>query len=612
MAEGLVEGLLGEEAGEGEARGAARGLDPLAAARAVQASATGTPLDPHLAAYLQEQTNLARLEQHHFEKERELAIGAAKRKRLSDQIRIAFQILLALIVTAIGTGLIVMVHDAFASNSVVIDPFAAPPALAARGLNGEVIAGSVLDRLTQLQASTRASSAKRNISNAWTGEIKLEVPETGVSIGEVDRLLKARFGHDIHIEGDLVQTPEGGLTLTVRGAGLLPKSFEGGPTDLDSLISKAAEYIYSQAEPSLYLVYLANMGRNAEVVATAKAIYANVSAADRPYVLNQWANSLASIGGSIPETYVLYRRAVTLKPDYWVARSNAQNALWLMGREEDAWREGEEMKRAAGGRPGQAPELYYENSDFLTWNSQGARAGMIADSEAHGGVGSNVGANAPSIADMDVRLHDFADAELQLQTALGDASDPTLAAMSHFVRGRIAGERGDSAAAVREMEAFGAAFADPNVSSQYPGYNCWVAPAEEAAGHPDKADAFLRSTGSFVDCYRFRGDILDHRGDWAGAQRAYRAAVRLAPDLPAAYYSWGLALARHGDLAGAAQMLAAANQRGPAWADPLKAWGDVLMRQGQRDEARAKYALALPKAPTWRELKTAAAAAGAN
>ena len=612
MAEGLVEGLLGEEAGEGEARGAARGLDPLAAASAVQASAAGTPLDPHLAAYLQEQTNLARLEQHHFEKERELAIGAAKRKRLSDQIRIAFQILLALIVTAIGTGLIVMVHDAFVSNSVVIDPFAAPPALAARGLNGEVIAGSVLDRLTQLQASTRGSSAKRNISNAWTGEIKLEVPETGVSIGEIDRLLKARFGNDIHIEGDLVQTPEGGLTLTVRGTGLLPKSFEGGPADLDSLISKAAEYIYSQAEPSLYLVYLANMGRNAEVVATAKAIYANVSAAERPYILNQWANSLASTGGSIQETYSLYRRAVALKPDYWVAWSNAQNSLWLLGREEDAWREGEEMKRAAGGRPGRAPELYYQNVDFLTLNLQSARSSMVADSEAHGGVGSLVGANAPSIADMDVRLHDFADAALQLQTALGDASDPTLAAMSHFVRGRIAAERGDNATAVREMEAFGSAYADPNVSSQYPGYNCWIAPAEEAAGHPDKADALLRSAGSFVDCYRFRGDILDHRGDWAGAQRAYRAAVRLAPDLPTAYYSWGLALARHGDLAGAAQMLATANQRGPAWADPLKAWGDVLMRQGQRDEARAKYVLALPKAPTWRELKAAAAAAGAN
>ena len=50
----------------------------------------------------------------------------------------------------------------------------------------------------------------------------------------------------------------------------------------------------------------------------------------------------------------------------------------------------------------------------------------------------------------------------------------------------------------------------------------------------------------------------------------------LAPDLPAAYYSRGVALARHGDLSGAETKFEQANLRGPLWADPLKAWGDVL------------------------------------
>lgn len=612
MAEGLTEGLLGGEAEEGEAVRVARSIDSVAAAVAVRASAAGEPLDPHLVAYLQEQTNLARLEQRHFEKERELAIGAAKRKRLSDQLRIAFQVLLALIVTGIVAGLLLMIHDAVRSNSVVIEPFASPPALIARGLNGEVIAGGVLDRLTQLQSSTRSASSKRNMSNAWTGEIKLEVPETGISIGEVDRLLKNRFGNDTRIEGDLVQTLDGKLALTVRGTGLLAKTFEGNPADLDELITRAAEYIYSQSEPTLYLVYLANNARHSEVIAMAKAIYGNIAPSDRPYVLNAWANALSSVGAPTRDALALYRRAIAMKPDFWVAHNNVINALWLLGREEDAWRAGEDLKRFAGGRPGNAPELYYQNQDFLTWNSGAARASTLADAEAHGGVGSSVSAAAPSVADMDVRLHDFGDANLQLQTALGDTTDMTVAAMGHFIRGRMASERGDTAAAAHEMEIFYAAFANPDVGGQYPGYSCWVAPAEEAAGHPDKADAILRTAGTFVDCYRFRGDILDRRGDWAGAQQAYRAAVGLAPDLPASYYSWGLALARHGDLSGAAKMFSAANQRGPDWADPLKAWGDVLMRQGRRDDARAKYVMALPKAPAWRELRTAAAAAGAN
>ena len=79
------------------------------------------------------------------------------------------------------------------------------------------------------------------------------------------------------------------------------------------------------------------------------------------------------------------------------------------------------------------------------------------------------------------------------------------------------------------------AFSNPVVAGNLPGYDCWIAPVEEAAGFPDKADAALKKGGHYVDCYRFRGDILDHRGDWAGAQAAYAQAVGIAPDLPAGY-----------------------------------------------------------------------------
>ena len=38
-----------------------------------------------------------------------------------------------------------------------------------------------------------------------------------------------------------------------------------------------------------------------------------------------------------------------------------------------------------------------------------------------------------------------------------------------------------------------------NIGTNNPGYNCWIAPAEEAAGHPDKADAVLM-TAVFDNC----------------------------------------------------------------------------------------------------------------
>ena len=87
--------------------------------------------------------------------------------------------------------------------------------------------------------------------------------------------------------------------------------------------------------------------------------------------------------------------------------------------------------------------------------------------------------------------------------------------------------------------------------------------------------------------------------------------MALAPDLPAPYYSWGVALARHSDQKGALIQLSKAAQRGPHWADPLKAWGDVLVKSGERGEALKKYNEALRYASTWAALKQALKAIGA-
>ena len=620
MAEGILDELVGgdeetPEPGAGEAR---VGADAYAAALA----ADHAKYDPDVARsakrFLDRQVRLIDAQTAELIEQRPLRLHHLKSqeqegrlKRFGLQLRNSLQVFIGLIVAAVAMGVMVMVFDAFNTQAVVVEPFDTPPALAARGLTGKVVAGGVLDVLTRLQAATRASATQRKLTTAWTGDIKVEVPETGVSIGDMDRMLKARFGHDIHIDGDLVQTIDGGLALTIRGGGVLPKTFTGDAGDLDKLTNEAAEYVYGRSQPSLYGTYLIDSGRNAEAVAFAKATFGTLSAADKPYVLNAWANADQNVGGKPIETAPLYEKAISLKPDFWVAYSNLMNVDMLLQNEEAAWRLGHVMETKAGGRR-QIRPLLFQNLDYLSWNLITWRDEVLKDSEEHGGIGSSITAAAPSLADTDQRLHDVADAELQLQTAQADASDPSVAAITHFVHGRIAAEAGDTARAAAEMEAFVAGFANPIVSSNYPGYTCWAAPAEEWAGHPDKADAVLKSTGRYVDCYRFEGDILDHRGDWAGAQKAYAQAVAIAPDLPAAYYSWGVALARHGDLAGAIAKISAAHDRGPGWADPLKAWGDVLARQGQWKEAVGKYEAALKLAPAWRALRQAREAAAAR
>ncbi len=617
MAGGLLGGFLQEdedpEAGNNASPAQSQVSDPgIAMSMALDLSKDDPEVARKTAAFIQSQTDLLRMQQAQFGEELRLRLRhlhgqshEGRLRRLSQRIRLGTQVFTLVFTGLVALAVGVMVRDAMSAHAVIVDPFDAPPALAARGFSGTVIAGGLLDELTRLQMATRSSAEKRNLVSAWTAEIKVQVPGTGVSISDMDRLLRAHLGHDLHVGGDLVQTDDGGLALTVRGAGVMPKRFAGPASSLGALTTRAAEYIFGQSQPYLFALYLWQNDRNAEAIAFCRDAFASVSDADKPYILKLWANALLTSGGSPGAALSLYRQALTIKPDYWSAYDNTMNVLWLVGDEEGAWREGLRMQKQAGGRPGRAPEIQYENWDALTWNLQAWRAAMQADADAQGGTGTGANADAPILADIDARLHDPRGAEFQLQIARASASDPTVAALTHFVNGRLAAEAGDVTRAETELEAFGAVNADPLVSSEAPGYTCWIAPAAQAAGHPERADAILNSAGHFVDCARFRADILDARGDWAGAQRAYAEAVAVAPDLPAAYLSWGEALARHGDLPGAAAKLAAAHARGPHWADPLKAWGDVLARQGDRAAAVARYHEALTYAPNWGALRAA-------
>lgn len=615
MAEGMLGGILGgeEEKPEVEAPEALASAEAFASAVAAKLAGNDPGVARKTEEFLSDQSQLLKVQKKHLEEEHAARLhylrGQAREvdiRRLGLRLRVGFQLFIALVATVIGVGIAVMLHDAFNSRSVVIEPFESPSPLAARGITGRVVAGAVLDELAHMQDATRSSaSAKRDLSGAWSNDVKLAVPDTGISLAEVIRLLKARFGHDLHIGGDLVETRAGGLALTVRGDNVSSKTFIGTADELNKLTVQAAEYVYAKSQSRQWAAYLGNAGRFEEQIAFCRSVYASSDPADRPYLLTAWGQALQRAGHPMAEGLVLFRAAVKLKPDLWFAHTNIQNTLWAFGDEEGAWRAGENMRKVAGGRPGRARGRDYENWDTLTWNLGDWLDSVVADASANAGVGTSSNSAWIEIADIQARLHDPQAAELALQTTQGDPKEPAIAALTHFIRGRLAAEAGEVLRAAAEMEAFEAAYADPAVSSSIPSFNCWIAPVEEAARHPDKADAALKTGGHYVDCYRFRGDIMDGRGDWPGAQKAYADAVALAADLPAAYYSWGVALTLHGDLAGAEAKLKDANQRGPHWADPLKAWGDVLVKQGHVQEALAKYDEALKYAPNWAALKEA-------
>ena len=510
--------------------------------------------------FLNEQTQLLRVQKKHLEDEHALRLTHLRYQaemlhgqRFRQALRTAFQVFFALIATVIGLGLAIVVYSATQSRSVVIEPFDIAPNIAAEAPSGKIVAAGLLDVLTKIQAASRSSIEHRNLSNAWTNEISIDVPDTGISMSELERMVKTRFGHDQHIDGNLVQTRKGGLALTVRGNGILPKTFTDEAGDLDSLLTQAGEYVFGQSQPGLFAAYLSNNDRNDEAIAFAQSAYATAEASERPYVLNYWANAITGKGGegAMREALPLYRETVRLKPDYWIGYNNIMYALNGLGDEEGVVRVGEQMMKAAGGRPGRAPENLYQNYDQMVWDLPAARASNIADMESHNGIGTQsaaTGAENLNVAQYEVQMHDVDSAALRLKTTPVDEKNVPDVAAAALDRALLAEETGDLNAAAQEWDAFATAYANPTVSTANPPYICFAALTYEKTGQSAKADAALKplGNGTFVDCYRFRGDLLDLRGDWTGAQEWYAKAVKLGPSIPSGYYSWGVALAKHG------------------------------------------------------------------
>jgi hypothetical protein len=212
------------------------------------------------------------------------------------------------------------------------------------------------------------------------------------------------------------------------------------------------------------------------------------------------------------------------------------------GDEEGAVRIGEQMMRMAGGRPGRAPELMYANYDLQVWDLSAVRAETIADMESHGGLGTTFAASGAglSVATLEAQMHDLEAAALRLKTTPVDEKNASDVATAASDRALMAEEAGDFKTGAKEWDAFAVAYADPTVPTGNPQNICSAAVTYERTGKSAKAEAALKPFGgfTFVDCYRFRGDVLDLRGDWSGAQEWYAKAVKLAPSIPSGYYSW--------------------------------------------------------------------------
>ena len=95
-----------------------------------------------------------------------------------------------------------LVTDAARSERLILEAFTVPPALEERGLTGEVVATRIGDALTAMQADTLASRAPSSYSRASELDLAVEIPRTGVSIGELREFLRSWLGRERRVSGE--------------------------------------------------------------------------------------------------------------------------------------------------------------------------------------------------------------------------------------------------------------------------------------------------------------------------------------------------------------------------------------------------------------------------
>ncbi len=223
----------------------------------------------------------------------------------NERMGFVLRVMTALVGLGFVAGLAMMVWTAANSRAVVVDPFDSPYGLTRRGHTGQVIARSVADVVTTIGADARNSSENRAVALNWTRDVAVVVPSTGVSIGEIDKLLRGWFGKETHIGGAVTVSPQGEVSLTIRADGVRGRTFTGPESEMPRLITEAAEYIYGRFEPQLFASYLLETQRYEDAERFIPGAYAG-HPGSRGELAYDWALLLITTGrpaGSIASSW---------------------------------------------------------------------------------------------------------------------------------------------------------------------------------------------------------------------------------------------------------------------------------------------------------------------
>lgn len=534
----------------------------------------------------------------------EKQIGLARNEWFRNRIKALRDGAVSLMVVMAAGAAVFLVWDSSRADGVVVEPFQTLPVFEAEGLTGEAVANRLLAEVNAIQAATPSNRSRRTALTS-SDQITVEIPATGLSLGEATQMLRRRLGEEQVVTGRLDRTAAGTpvVRLYIDGEPLSVGDSEplDGETPAQAAIRSAAEALFQHSEPYRHAIWLVGQDRAEEARALLRQLTLTGTAEDRAWA-HVGLSSIAQGEGALKPMMDNARAALALQPDLQNAIRGAAQVYQSLGM--TGW--ATEMRRRAlasdTAGPGFRGRQY--NDHYFVATAEGdhqAAIGwvdaMVADSRLSDDLEEPIFLRAHALA----RLHDVSEAR-RTETAASQPSQP--------------GERGYKLSAIaqrpaledwptleaelKDMSRHDPASSGMGWAEDQWLFRPWLAIALARQGKADEAAVVMGDADDFgcVLCLQARGEIAAARRDRDGVDRWFGRAVREAAGLPEPLLRWGEAKLRLGDAEGALNLARRARQAGPRWADPVRLEAQALAALDRR-EALGRFETAAEMAPRW-------------
>jgi tetratricopeptide (TPR) repeat protein len=463
----------------------------------------------------------------------------------------SFEDLRKLVLNVVIVGLIAlmafMVARAVDEDLTIMESFAIPKSLEARGYSGTIVLQRVIDQVNLINATakTRVSRVPISHERQYAMFANLQVPSSGLSVHTVISLLRELIGNDEKIGGE--------ITVRQPATASSPETYElllrfdiardkptrlGRPsdsrhfvvkvaarsdaTDIDGLIALAAQAIVEHTNPTVLASYLYSIRQWPRL----DPLLDQLVASSRPAIARQ-ALSLRGMRlldqGRPDDALVPLERAARMEPLSRFALVKYGDGLVKAGRPDDAIRQFERALAVSKSNGRKPPALLY-GSWAVALQAKGDPGGALNKLDEAIVAGRE-----------DARLH--------------------------RLRGDLLRDQGDFDAAFDEYRL--AISLEPHDWSAYVGWGVALHRSGDLGAAIEKYESAHRADERAPHPYYYRGKALFDRNDLDGAIEAYRKATLADPEFA------------------------------PAWLE----WADCLVRKNEFDDALAKLRLAMKLNP---------------